>query len=643
MRRLLLSTSCLLSISTAAYANADADTPAPDVAGIETPKVDEIVVSANRSPLAVTKVGNSISVLTFEEIQSRQVVIVSDVLAQLPGVNFSRNGGVGGTTSFRIRGAETDQTAVVIDGVKLNDPSSPGGGYNFANLVIGDIQRVEVLRGAQSTLWGSQAIGGVVNIITAIPGRPFEASAEAEGGSYGTGYGRAGVGGKSDRLTWRVSGGYYTTDGISTAANGTERDGYHNVGTSGRLRAEITDNVSADVRAIYYYGRVELDGFPPPLYNLGDTGEYTVSKEFVGYAGLNFDVWNGRLRNRVAFGYTDNDRTNHDPGGFSPISFQSRGKNKRWEYQGTLTVAEGWNAVFGAETEKSSIATSDPFSLPLNKAVNISSGYVQVNGELLRGLTVTGGLRHDSHDTFGHHTLGQAAVAWALNDGNTVVRASFGQGFKAPTLYQLFSDYGNTTLKPEEANSWDAGIEQKFFDGQIKVSAIGFVRTSTNLISFSNCPGSAACRPGQFGVYENTARARARGVELQSTLHIDNVTLEANYTYTDVRNTSVRDINNGKELARRPSNMANFIATYLWPRDIATSVGVSYAGSTYDNAANTFLLPDYTLVDLRVSVPVTQNAELYGRIENLFDVAHVTTRNYGSLGRAAYAGVRARF
>jgi vitamin B12 transporter len=641
MRRILLSTSCLICFATPAFA--DIEAPAPDVAGVETPKVEEVVVSANRSPLAVTKVGNSISVLTYNEIKSRQVVVVSDVLAQLPGVNFSRNGGVGGTTSFRIRGAETDQTAVVIDGVKLNDPSSPGGGYNFANLVIGDIERVEVLRGAQSTLWGSQAIGGVVNIITAIPEAPLEGSAEVEGGSYGTGYARAGVGGKDGRFTWRAAGGYYTTDGISTFANGPERDGYHNAGASARLRVEITDNVSADLRGIYSYGRVELDGFPPPSFSFGDTGEYTTTKELIGYAGLNFDVWNGRLRNRIAFGYTDNDRDSYDPDGFSPITFQSRGKNKRWEYQGTLSIAEGWNAVFGAENEKSSIATADPFSPPLDAAVNIASGYLQINGEVTKGLTLTGGVRHDSHDTFGHHTLGQAALAWSLNDGDTVLRASFGQGFKAPTLYQLYSDFGNTSLKPEEADSWDAGITQKLFNGQLVVSATGFTRTAVNLISFSNCPGPAACRAGQFGVYENTSRARSRGVELEGTLTIDNFKLEANYTYTDARNTSAGDPDKGKELARRPSSVANVIATYVWPRGIATGIGVSYSGSAYDDAANTFLLPDYALVDLRISVPVMRNIEIYGRIENLFDAAHVTTRTYGSLGRAAYAGVRTHF
>ena len=329
MKRLLISTTSLFSIVTAVHAFAQ-QAPTPDVAGKAAAEVDEIVVTATRTPQRLDRIGSSITVVTREEIEQRQIVVVSDLLASLPGVNFSRNGSVGGTTSLRIRGAETDQTLTVVDGVKLNDPSSPGGGYNFGNLLAGDIERIEVLRGAQSTLWGSQAIGGVVNIITAIPQKPFEASASVEGGTLGTGYGRAAVGGADGGLTWQLAGDYYTTDGVSTFAAGTERDGFHHTGLSGRLGYEFSDDFSLDLRGVYSRGRNEFDGFPPPLFAFADTPEYGVTKEFVGYAGMNIGMLDGRLKNRLAYGYTGTDRDNFNPAqAVKPVTFDSTGENKR--------------------------------------------------------------------------------------------------------------------------------------------------------------------------------------------------------------------------------------------------------------------------------------------------------------------------
>jgi len=650
MKRILVSTVSLITLFASVHAFADADAPDPDVAGKGVMGVEDIVVSATRTPQKLDRIGSSITILDATAIQSSQAVVVSDLLSQTPGVSYSRTGGVGGQTSLRIRGAETDQTIVVIDGVKLNDPSSTGGGYNFANLMTGDIQRIEVLRGAQSTLWGSQAIGGVVNIITAEPTKPFQASVDAEGGSRGTGYGRIGVGGADGRITWRLAGDMYTTDGVSTYAGGTEPDGYQHWGASGRLRYDVSDAVSVDLRGVYSRGHNQFDGFPPPNFSLADTLDYGITREFVGYAGLNFNVLDGRFKNRVAFNYTDTKRDNFNPvQAVTPRTFDSAGKNKRWEYQGSFDLADGWNAVIGAEHEKSSFRTASPSSFDPNPTpaianVGITSGYAQLQGTILPGLTLTGGLRYDSHDTFGDHVLGQAAAAWSLNNGDTILRASFGQGFKAPTLYQLFSLYGNTRLKPEQADSWDAGIEQHFFDQALVISATGFYRKTTNQIDFVSCPSAnPLCTVGSFGVYDNVARTRAVGVELAAAANLGDLGLQANYTYTDTENIAPGNSNYGKQLPRRPKNEANLSADYAWPHDVSTGVALHYVGNTFDNAANSFVLHNYTLVDLHASWKINEMFELYGRIENMFDKTYQTTRNYGSPGRGAFGGIRVRY
>jgi len=611
--------------------------------------IEDIVITATRSPQPLYRVGSSITVLTQDVIRSTQTVVVSDLLSQTPGVSVTRNGGVGGATSLRIRGAETDQTVVIIDGVKLNDPSSVGGGYNFGNLLVGDIDRIEVLRGAQSTLWGSQAIGGVVSIVTATPTKAFESSAEAEGGSRGTASLRGASGGKADRVAWRLAGRHTTTNGNSAFAAGTEADGYRNTGLSGRVNVAVAENVSVDARGVYSKGRNKFDGFPPPLFAFGDTPEYGFTNDVVGYSGLNVDLFEARLKNRVAYAITNTNRLNFNPAqANTTVTFDGVGKNIRWEYQGTFELGQNWSVIGGLENEKSSLRTASPSAFsptptPVRNNVGITSGYAQMQGELVEGLTVTGGLRHDDHDTFGTRTLGQAAVAWSLNGGHTILRASFGQGFKAPTLFQLFSTFGNKALRPEEADSWDGGVEQRLINGNVVVSAIGFGRKTKNQIDFAGCPGNPFCKPATFGVYDNIASTKASGVELAAAATIGDVALQANYTYTDTENTARGNVNVGKVLARRPKNTANLSLSYTWPQQIVTGVAVRYVGDSFDNAANTFVLQDYTVVDVRTSWPVNDAFEIYGRVENLFDKTYTTTRSYGSPRRGVFAGVRAHF
>ncbi|WP_309646164.1 TonB-dependent receptor domain-containing protein [Phenylobacterium sp.] len=645
MKALLLSTTALLcGLSTQALAQVS--TP------IAVASVGELVITANRSPQAADRVGQSLTLLTGQDIQSSQVVDVSTLLAQTPGVSFSRNGGVGGSTSVRIRGAETDQTMVVIDGVKLNDPSTAGGGYNFANLLSGDIDRIEILRGAQSTLWGSQAIGGVVNIVSAQAAEPLEGSVMLEGGSMNATYARAALGGKTQRVSWRLAAGRYETDGISAYRLGKEKDGYKHTGLSGRAEIRATDAISLDLRAVYSKGENSFDGFPAPAFSFNDTREYGATEDFVGYAAVNFDL--GAVKNRVAYAYTRTDRRNFNPDqAVTPVTFDARGVNKRWEYQGVWAINEAWTATFGGETEDAEMTSASPSAFapnptPIRGKAGIDGVYAQVQGEVVDGLTLTAGLRRDSHDTFGVKTLGQVAAAWSLNEGATVLRASFGQGFKAPTLYQLYSEYGNLALDAEEADGWDAGIEQHLAE-RFMLRATWFQRETQNQIDFLSCTGTSTnplCVLNgvrRFGAYSNTARTKAHGIELEGSADLGPLRLSANYTWTDTENTSPGNVNRGKQLARRPDHQANVQATYTWANDASLSAAIGYVGDSFDSAANTYVLQSHTLLDLRAAYPVNETFEVYGRVENAFDDEYETTRNYGAVGRGAYVGVRARF
>ena len=322
--------------------------------GVDLPEDEEvisetIVVTANRTERAISQVGESVTLVEEEEIVNRQPSEVLDILRTVPGVTFNRNGGIGTNTGVSIRGAESDQTVVLIDGVKLNDPSSTGGGFNFGPALTGNIARVEVVRGSQSVLYGSQAIGGVVNLIPREPTEDLGVFARAEYGERDTAELVGNVSGKFGPVGLSVGGNYYRTDGISAfseARGGTEPDGFESLGANAKLDIALGENFSIDLRGFYADSEVEIDGFTAT--GLGDTNEVSYREDLVGYAGINANFLDGRLRNRLGIAYTRIDRSNFS---FDTDSetFDAFGENVRYEYQGVFDAAEIAELVFGAE------------------------------------------------------------------------------------------------------------------------------------------------------------------------------------------------------------------------------------------------------------------------------------------------------
>lgn len=621
----------------------------------EAGEADSIIVTATRAPLTLDEIPSSVAVLDKAAIDRSQDIGVTELLLRTPGVSIARNGGYGTSTSLRIRSAESEHTVAVIDGVKLNDPSSTGGGFNFTNLLVGDIDRIEVLRGPQSILWGSQAIGGVVNIVTASPEKAIEGSFDLEAGSRDTVSARAALGGRTGPLAWRIGGQRFTTDGISSHAKafgGVEADGYRNTNLSGRAELTLAENISVDVRGTYSSGQVEFDGFNT------DSADYGLNKEFIGYAGLNVDLAGGRFRNRFAYAYTDTNRDNFNPTRARPQSFEADGQNKRFEYQGSFDVSDRITAIFGAENERSTFRSRSPsasLAVPVPNfargEAEITSAYGQLSVEPIDGLTLNGGVRHDDHDRFGGQTLFAAGGVWRLSTG-TVLRASYGEGFKAPSLFQLFSEFGNTALDPEEAKGWEAGIEQQLFDRKLVVGAAWFDRRTTNLVIFNSCsgtstnplcfvPGDTATR--RSGFYSNVARAEAHGVEASAALTLGGLRLDGNYSWIVAEDRSPGGANFGKWLPRRPRNTANASVSYGFDFGLELGAALRWSGKSFDNASNAQRLDDYTLVDLRAEVALSDAVKLFARAENVFDEAYMTAFRYGSIGRSFYAGIRGRF
>jgi vitamin B12 transporter len=638
------------------FATPAAAQPTPDTSAT----LDEIVVVANRTPVPLSKVGSSVTVLTDEDIEQSQATIAADLLQQTPGISVARNGGDGQPTSVYIRGAESDQTVVIIDGVKMTDPSLPGGGFDFQDLLIGDISRIEILRGAQSTLYGSDAIGGVIDIETADPTQKSQGGASLEGGSHDTGYGTVNVGGLSDALMWRAAANYYGSSGIPCFDRylGGRRDCASQIGGgAGEVRYDLTPNIQLDLRGYIVSARTDFDGYDTPscattgICTFGDDSEYGKTQQGIGYAGLNWWSPDHSLVNRLSLQYTGSETRDFDPnaptnfGYPTPETFYGFGRNIRAQDQATWKFSPAGQVVFGVENEHSTINTVSPFSPFIGAGVIINSGYAQAQYEVLPGLTLTAGGRYSRHDVYGGHGTGQFAAAWVLPDQETVLRASFGQGFKAPSLYQLYSNYGNHALRPETANSWDAGIEHHALANRLVVSAAYFQRTSRDLIDFFDCTTpSPLCATEPFGYYANIARSQAHGVELDGSLKAsEQLSITANYTLSDTKDTSPGAATYGNELPRRPADTANAAVTYVWPFRLSTALALRYAAPSFDDAANTIRLGGYVLLDIRTSYPINDHLQMYARVENLTDRHYEVAYQYGTLGRSAYLGARTSF
>ena len=513
----------------------------------------------------------------------------------------------------------------MIDGIRVNDPSSTGGAFDFATLLAASVDRIEVLRGPDSVPWGSQAIGGVVNVITTAPTTELKARAQAEYGAANQLYTTAGLSGGTGPLTAALTGGYLRTDGISSAASGTERDGYRQIGGSGRVGVEVAPGIGLDLRGYYANSRLRYDASfaSTPPFLVVDGPQRQRTQEIYGYAGAHANLAEGRFNNRVAFTIADINRDNFDP----DFPSLGRGRSERYEYQGDARLTDRLRVVAGAERENSRFNDGSTYA-----DTGITSVYGQAIVKPIERLTLTGGVRYDDHDDFGHHTTFGADAAWALATGTTL-RASYGEGFKAPSLYQLYSFYGDRALRPETAKSYEGGVEQRL-GARAAARVTYFHRDTRNQIDF-------AFAGGRFG-YANIARTRAQGIEAELQLRpTDAFTVGANVSYLDAKNRSA-GANFGNDLARRPRETASVDADYRFPFGLQVGGTVTIVGDSFDNAGNTTRLDGYALATVRVELPINDRLALYGRVENVADERYQTAAGYGTYGRAAYGGIRLR-
>lgn len=578
-----------------------------------------VTVTANGLSTAIENTGQAVTVIEREEIESVQGADATRVLQRTPGLSFSRNGGVGGFTGVNIRGASADQLLILVDGVRVADPAAPGGGFDFGNQLSGMAGKFDILRGSNSTIWGSEAIGGVVDISTRI-----ETGMEGtlEYGARDTFSANLAAGVSDDRVYVGLVGSWFQTDGFSASANGTEADGFEQFAIGGTGFLELTDSIELFTHLNWSEGKLDIDGFPPPAFALADTLETQETRRHWGDLGLAY--YGNDLTLRAAYSLADTQRDNLDEAG--TVGFASEGHSERIQLRGEYRLLGGLSIAFGGEHEWTDFQTN--FDTPAE--TEISGAYAQL-GWVLGKLAIHVGGRLDDHEQFGSATSFGGDVSYGLGT-DWRVRASVGEGFKAPTLYQLLSAFGDSDLEPEQSTSVDLGIELGRRDKGLYLALTGFRRGSENLIGFAFTPD----RP--FGVYQNTARALAQGIEAEAGYQITaGLRVSGVYAFVDAE-----DRDTGLDLARRPEHFGTLFADWQSGFGLHLGADLRISGPSFDNAANSVKLDGYELLDLRAAFDIGENLQMFGRIENVFDTDYRIVSGYNTPGRGAFAGIRAR-
>jgi vitamin B12 transporter len=580
--------------------------------------LDEAVVTVARLPTTPAD-APGLRVVTAEDIETIQATFAADVLTTLPGVSLYSEGAFGGITSLRLRGAATDKTLVLVDGVPMNDPASPSGAFNFSDLSLADIGRIEVLNGPQGSLWGSSAIGGVISFTT----RETDGlSAGIEAGAFATVNGWASVGRSSEAHALSASISAYHTDGVSQAdaADGNrEADGFDTwtAGLAGRVR--VSPAVELDGRLRYTDSRVDLDGFPPPLFLLADTDDRSISKTWSGFGRARIEgPWDVTHSLSLSLYDISREAFGSFPGVFT-------GERQVLRYVAAHDrPGERWGLTGGVEHER--IRGDASFA---DAALSTTSAFAVGRLEATDRLTATLALRYDAPDRFDAESTARASLAAELGGGFRAT-ASFGQGFKTPTVSQVLCDFcfaPPIALAPETAEGWDATLGWRSRDGRVEVSLTGYRLDVKDQIAFV------------AGRYQNIASTSAEGIEADLRAELGHgFRLRAGYGFTDAV-----DETTGQPLLRAPRHTGS--ATLSWKGDDLDAALTLRAESEQLDVVGfaTGVRPGFATADLAAGWALNERVKLTARIENLTDAHYQEAAGYGQPGRSAYVGIRLRY
>ncbi|NKX45146.1 TonB-dependent receptor plug domain-containing protein [Roseicyclus persicicus] len=599
----------------------------PAVASAQTVfDLDEIVFSGAFGETTLEETGATVSVVTREELQATGETRLVDYLARLPGVDVRARGPIGGLTSITIRGAGQNYVRVLVDGIDVSDVSGPQVAFDFGSLTTADISRIELLRGGQSAVYGSEAIGGVINITTLrAEEEGVTQTLSLEAGSYDTLRGSYGVAARIGAFDYAFTLSRTQTEGFSAAdenQGNTEADGFESTRLSFSLGHDLANGGRVGLNGFVEEARIEFD----EQFPVGDGSPDEVSyNDSVGLRAY-LELPTGPIDSTFAATWYEIERDVRGSTGFGGANNVYMGERVGLSYLGVAQVAPTTELRFGLDATRETFSQAGDFG-PARGESEIFGLFGEVAWSPAPGIDVAATLRHDDHSQFGGLTSGRIAMSWRPSD-DWIVRASAAQSYRAPSLYELYGPFGNAALQPEESRSVDLGVERRFGPDAFARATL-FYNETTNLIDLPFIPGSPY-------VYRQVAgTVIRRGVELEAGAPIGAAwRIDGSYTYTDGRNPPL-DSGNAWNL-EFPEHDASLTLTGDLTDRLSLALSVQ---SVWDRPT----LGDYTIAHATFTYALAEEVEAYLRIENLTDEEYQLFRNYGTSDRAVYIGLRSRF
>lgn len=624
-----------------------------------------IVVSPTTIPTPAVQIASSVTVITSADIERQHYLTVPDTLTAVPGLNVVQSGGPGGQTSVFIRGTNSNQVKVLIDGVDASDPSNPNGAFDFAHLLTGDIARIEVLRGPQSGLYGSDAIGGVISITTKKGEGPTKITASLEGGSFQTFNQTAGLSGSQGEFNYAFNvlhfrAGSVPVTPLNLLAPGEKRnnDSYDNWTYSSRLGADLSDNLAANLIGRYTEAKHGLTAddavnFPPNSAPevLQDTQR---NHQLFTRGEVVWSLLDGRFKNFFGVNYSNQWTWFFDPNpdSFSPFGsvappITNVGQRLKFDWRGEIGVAPGQTLVLGLEDQKESLRTDSTATEPdVQTTTTASTGnkaaYVELQSEFNKHFFLVSNIRYDDNDSFGAHTTWRIAPNFIVPGIETKLKATYGTGFKAPTLVELFVNnpslfqVANPNLQPEISTGYDFGFEQPVLNGRVNFGLTYYRNDVRNLIVnvFNGATFTAT--------YMNVGHANMYGIEsFASAAVTDELKVRVDYTTTHTR-----DETTNLGLLRRPGNKTSVAAIWTPLNQLMLSATVVHVSSWVDVNRDTAVFvprldaPSYTTVNLAANYNVTKNVTVFARADNMFNYQYQNPYGFLRPGLGIYGGLR---
>ena len=680
-------TSLVLAFSSAAFAqtvelptisvtNAPPTRPSNQAAG------DATVVSPTTNPTPSETTASSVTVITASDIEARQFRTVPDALAAAPGLNVVQTGGPGGQTSVFIRGTNSNHVKVLIDGVDASDPSNPNASFDFGQLLTGDIERIEILRGPQSGLYGSDAIGGVISITTKSGSGPPKLTLSTEGGSFGTFNQHAGLSGSQGDFNYAFNVQHFQSTSTPVTptydlAPGEQRnnDYYDNWTYSTKLGAKLSDTVTVNLVGRYTDSNLHFTGddfenffptsFAEPIQSMQKDHQFFGRGEVVWAPTTAFT-------NYFGVNYTNSRSWNFDPNAFdnfltSPVvtpQSVNLGTRVKYDYRGELQVAPGQKIVVGAEDQNETLRTNssnvedfgtgDATFFETSAERRNDAGWLELQNEITQRFFIVSNIRYDANEDFGDHVTWRVAPVYIVPGTETKLKATYGTGFKAPSLDQqyvnFFPDFlANPNLKPEESKGWDVGFEQPLANDRIRFGSTYFRNDINNLITTVDTTMPGVVTLG------NVNTASTFGAENFAAWQVSkDLNLRADYTYTVAKADSVNAACtsppcSGQQLLRRPKNKASLTANWQATSRLSVSGTLLYVGPWWDIGRQAvppdgfspyIKAPGFTTVNLAVNYAWTDNMTVFGRIDNLFNKYYEDPAGFVRPGFGAFGGIK---